>query len=422
MSTPIYRQAALDRLRSPERLDNPYRLVSVRAWLALAAVIAALLALAVGLFFAHAPVMVAGRGIVLPEGGLLEIVAEAEGRIESLSLAPGQTVREGESVATFARTDLSRKLEIARADLADAERRLAEVTDFNERNERLARTAEDQRLGTIRETRKPAERRRELLAAKVDALKKVTAAGVVTRDALIDAELQLAQAAERLAELADETKAIELKRLERQSTVELAMIDERRKVESLSRQLEKLDQELAEKQVVTSAHAGQVVEVRVNRGDVIAPGAPLATLAPAGGPTGGVVGVLYLPPADGKRVAVGMQVRVEPSTARRQEFGYALATVTQVSSVPATEAGMRSILRNEQLVAQLGGAAAPIEVRIRFDADRSTPSGLAWSSSAGPTDAVVPGTLLAAQVVVERMLLVELVLPGWRRWTGSGGA
>lgn len=411
MAKQIFRQAALDRLASPERLDRPYRLVGAPIWLALWAAIAATLAAIVWSVFADAPVKVAGGGIVLPEEGLLEVVSDANGRIQTLGLSPGQVIREGDAVATFSRSDLSRDLGQAQAELAQAESRLAELREFYRRSDALERSAETERLGTIKQIQSFAARRRNLLAAKIDSVRSLVDRKIVIRDRLIDAELELAEARERLAALDDEAKSIALSRLKRENEYALAIIDEERKVERLRGEAAKLEGELTEKRVSISPHGGRVVEVRVNRGDVVAAGAPLATLAPVDMVEGRALGVVYLAPADGKRVRVGMPVEAAPSTVRTEEHGYILAEVTEVSPVPVSLAGMRNTLKNDQLAAELSGGSAPFEVRVRFKPDPTTASGLAWSSSRGPSAPVLPGTPLQAKVIVERQRLIELLAP-----------
>ena len=68
MAKQIFRQAALDRLASPEQLDRPYRLVSAPVWMGLAVAIGATF-LAVGwAAFATAPVKVEGGTVFIDLG------------------------------------------------------------------------------------------------------------------------------------------------------------------------------------------------------------------------------------------------------------------------------------------------------------------------------------------------------------------
>ena len=130
MARQIYRQAAIDRLASPEQLDRPYKLVSGLGWLTLAALLAIIVSGAVWALISEAPVKVRAQGIVLQRGGLREIVADTPGRIETLELAAGQIIALGAPVAGFQRSERLRDVQQAEAELVDAKARLAALEGF----------------------------------------------------------------------------------------------------------------------------------------------------------------------------------------------------------------------------------------------------------------------------------------------------
>lgn len=412
MSRQIFRQAALDRLASPEQLDRPYRLVRLPAWILLGVLILAMAAGVVWACLTRAPVKVEGHGIVMQAGGMREIVADVPGRIEDLLLEPGATVSRDQTVAVFQRSEIERELARERAELADAKSRAEELADFYADNDRREQLAEDERLETISETQGFVRRRRALIEDKIRSITRLVEQKIIVSDRMIEVELELANAHERLASLDDETKQIALRRLERESRQRLALIDERLKVDQLARRVARTEARLAQERITRSAHAGQVVEIKVNRGDVVAAGTALATLMAPTGDAGEVYALIYVAPADGKRIQVGMPVEVVPSTVRREEYGFIRGEVTHVSPVPATIVGMRSILKNEQLVTRLSGEGAPFEVRVKLLKDPSTESGFKWSSSRGPATAIHAGTILQSKVVVERVPIIDLIIPG----------
>ncbi|MCW5700704.1 MAG: NHLP bacteriocin system secretion protein [Rhodospirillales bacterium] len=412
MSRQIYRQAALDRLASPEQLDRPHTLVSARGWSALALLVAALFGGVVWALFSSAPVKVSARGIVLQQGGLREIVADAAGRIDQLMLKRGDIVHSKMAVANFQRSETLREIRDTQAELADAEARLARLTLFYEGQNSRETAAEKERLKGIGETRKLIERREKLLTQSMKDVENLLERKIVVKSKMINTELELANARERLARIADEENSLALRTLDRQSRQELALLDEQLKVDRLNRQLIRRKEQLAEERVVTSPHAGRVVEVKVNQGDMVSAGTAIATLEPIGGEDTEAIGVLFVTPADGKRIREGMAAEIVPSIFRREEYGFIRGEVVFVSSVPATAEGMQSVLRNEQLVKEMSGGSAPFEVRIRFIKDNSTPSGFAWSSSSGPNATVHPGTLLEAAILVDRLPIANLVVPG----------
>ena len=210
-----------------------------------------------------------------------------------------------------------------------------------------------------------------------------------------------------------------LRRLERDSKTKLALLDEQLKISELERRLKRLEAQIEQETAVRSSSKGRVAEIKVAPGDVLPAGARLMTLirdAPEGTD---LTAIMYVSPVDGRRVEKGMKIEIVPSTVRKEEYGYASGVVVTVADVAATAEGMRSVLKNEQLVAKLSGEGAPIAIEVRLEGDAATPSGLKWSSSKGPPQRIASGTLLDAKIVVDRVPVINLVAPALDRLLGS---
>ena len=412
MSRQIFRQAALNRLASPEHLDRPSQLVRPRAWLALAVLLFAAAGTAAWSINARAPVKVAGHGILFDPGLLMDVMSGSAGRIIELQLAAGVEVRAGDVIARLGRPELLLDLDKTRADIADARNRLAAVENFQEESERREDQAEAARLVTIAASQKHVKRRVALLEEKIASVQSLLQRKLLVRDRLIETELELATARERVAQLDDETKLIEMRRLERQSKNRLTLLDERLKLQELERRLARLEAQFGQEEAIRSPHSGRVAEVKIAVGDVVANGAPLATLVRTEDVDSDVVALIYVSPRDGRRIRTGMKAEIVPTTAKKEEFGFVLGEVEDVSDVAATIEGMRSVLKNDQLAAKLAGEGAPIAVRVRLEKDHEAPSGLRWSSSKGPPQTIPSGTLLDAAVIVERIPILSLLAPG----------
>src|SRR5262245_25265349 len=81
---PIFRQAALERLAAPERLDERLEVVPPRAWLAVGAVAALPVGLAAWGFLGRVPVTVTGEGVfVSAEEATLFIPIAERRRVQS---------------------------------------------------------------------------------------------------------------------------------------------------------------------------------------------------------------------------------------------------------------------------------------------------------------------------------------------------
>jgi HlyD family secretion protein len=127
-----------------------------------------------------------------------------------------------------------------------------------------------------------------------------------------------------------------------------------------------------------------------------------------------VEALIYVPASYGKKVRVGMEVQLMPSTVRREEYGFMLAEVRYVSDYPASSESMLAILQNRQMAQELSGGIAPIEVRAR-PIRGQTRSGFRWSSGDGPPFTVGAGTLGSAEIIVDRQAPITLVVPLLRK-------
>lgn len=409
MSETIYRQTALDRMANPERLDAPLTLVPRPSWILLGAFAVALVAGLVWASVARAPVTVGASGILINRAGLAEIAAAQDGRIQTMLVIPGDAVKIGQPIATIARTELTRELADARIELRDAEARLARLQGFYSEQGGRERGADSARLATISESRRALLSREAYLVQRAARMEKLIDRGFITQDQLVDVQIELAAVREQLSNLGEAALRVRIDADERAGTSGLALLDEQRQVDEKRRLIERLEARLGDEEVIRATVAGRVTEVKIGTGDVVGAGTALVTVAPD---QGGLVALLYVPASEGKRIAPGMRAEVSPTSVERAVYGHIRGRVTSVAPLPATPEGMRRMLRNDQLVAELTARGAPIEVRILLDRDAANASGFAWSASKGPPGAISAGSIVAGRVVVADRRIIGLLVPG----------
>jgi hypothetical protein len=105
MSRQVFRKVALERLSSPEQLDQLVKITTPSGWLALAALMILLVMLLVWAVFGTVPSQVSGPAILIPTGGIKNVASPFAGQVRELLVTGGQTVAEGEVVATIDQLD-----------------------------------------------------------------------------------------------------------------------------------------------------------------------------------------------------------------------------------------------------------------------------------------------------------------------------
>jgi len=95
MNPAMYRKVALDRLASPDDLDRMLTITSARQWLVLAGLLGFVSTVLVWSFIARVPTKASGVGLVIGEGGVVNIVTTGTGIITNFKLKIGDNVHVG---------------------------------------------------------------------------------------------------------------------------------------------------------------------------------------------------------------------------------------------------------------------------------------------------------------------------------------
>jgi len=101
----IFRQVALERLSSPEQLDQLMQVTNPTGWAALLAVGLLLLAAILWGIFGTIPVKVVGQGVLLAPGGVNDVVSLVSGQIVDIYFDVGDVIQAGQVVARVAEPD-----------------------------------------------------------------------------------------------------------------------------------------------------------------------------------------------------------------------------------------------------------------------------------------------------------------------------
>ncbi|MEM1202143.1 MAG: NHLP bacteriocin system secretion protein [Acidobacteriota bacterium] len=411
----IFRKVALERLSSPEQLDQLMQVTSPRGWIALAAMIALLL-LAVGWgIFGSIPTSAQGEGILIRRGGVATVVATGSGQVQEMLVKVGDEVRKGDVVARVRQEGMERQIADAEARLAAGEQELEDLVRYAEEQKRLSAANEAQQRANFERTIATLERQLELLGQNLEVQKELLADGLVTQQTLLASEQEVNQVRDRLAEQRLQLAGLELTRLETEQQLDLQLEGERTQQRDLLLELRELQASLQESVRVEATEDGRVIELVTGRGDVVAPGTPILTMEVL---SEELIAVVFVPAGEGKQVSAGMEARITPSTVRPEEYGFILGEVTWVSEFPATAQGMQRLLANQELVTSLMEQGSPIQVDLRLKEDAATPTGFRWSSSTGPDLEISSGTLATGGIILRRDRPLSLVIPKLREKLG----
>jgi HlyD family secretion protein len=416
--TAVFRKVSLDRLASPEQLDQLLRVTDARGWIVLAAMAAVFLTAIAWGIGGSLPEDVSGTGILIKSGGVYEVIPSAGGRVTDVAVGVGDHVTEGQVVARVAQPELEEQLRSAQLTLTDLQTQQEHLAAYGSKDVTLQRIYFAQQRVTIEQSIASEQQNLHWLTEKIESQEKLVQDGLLPRPTLLNTRQQYSSAAQKISDDSSQLTQVSVRGLEMSNQHQADLRSGQIKIDEQRRQVAELQRELDAKSKVVAPYTGKVLEVMAERGSVVGEGEPILTLDLTGRAVTDLVVVLYVPSIHGKQIRPGMPIRIAPSTVKQEEYGLMMGRVTYVSDFPATSRGMQRVLKNERLVSELSGQDAPYEVHADLTVDPATMSRYKWTSSNGPPLRIQSGTLATANITVATKRPIAMVLPILREYTG----
>ena len=365
------------------------------------------------------PTRVTGDGILISSGDkVVDAVSAAAGRLASVSVIVGDHVARAQPIAQILQTDIEQKHSEAVAVLEEKQREY-EVLYGRVQGELATKAGNYAKLeDALNQVIKATSSRVDYLTVDVKNLEDLMAKGLTTRRTLDERRQELTQARERKEDSQNQILKLRAERtdLETQRDRELRQsqfaVNEARRQEQGSAEL------LSQNTQVISPIEGRVLEVKISPGSVLAVGTAVIGIESEGDK---LEAVIFVPAEQGKRIKPGMQVHVEPSTVKREEFGMMLGTIETVSDFPMTPQGMTAVLHNDTLVNRYTKEGAPYAAKVLLEQDPSTTTGYRWAVGNGPNVHLSSGTLARAEITTRHQRPLDLIIPLIRHFTGIDG-
>ena len=312
----IFSREALDKMRSPEKLDRMLQITNPIGWMAVVAVGVVMLSVVLWSVFGAFSEKADGMGMIMDSAGVVNISHTANGKVAEVYVHTGSRVKKGDLIA---------------------------------RMDQAAQSAD-------------------------------------TRMALYD----MNQAAN-----------------DREAVQHASQYDAKKYQEKVSEE-------------VYSDYDGIIDEVSVEKGTVLAAGAPICTLR-RDQDRQDLSGVFYVPVDKGKRITPGMTLQLSPNGSDTNQNGSLLAVVRSVSEYPTSQQGMQKTLGNAQLAQWILTKENSSLVEVRFDLvkDENSPSGYLWTSVVGTHRPVTAGSFCTGTIVIERKPPLSKVFYKFSQWLRS---
>jgi len=414
----LFRKVSLERLSSPEQLDQLMGVTSFKGWLALLALGLIIVSGVLWGFYGEIPEKVSGLGILVKTGGVIEVSHFVSGRIIDISVAAGDTVECGAVVARVDQPEIKSQIKDLNIRLTELNKKRVDILNYNTGSYKLKKESFTEQRANIDGSIRTGEDRLSVLEQRIADQQKLFKDGLVTKQVIFDKKNEYNSVKEQILESRNQLKQIDIQEMElkRQADTELKQIDV--EIGENRNAYDKLQKNYSLYSKIICPFSGRVIEVRNITGDLYAQGNALISVELSGKNIKDLEAVIYVSPADGKKITGGMEIQISPSTVKKEEFGSMIGVVTSVSQYPSSFQEMHKTLGNDQLVQTLSGSGSPIEIKADLVPDFNTMSGFRWTSPKGPPVRIFSGTLCGASVVTERKRPISYVIPLLKEYTG----
>ena len=472
----LFRQESLEKLASPERLDQLVRIVSPKSWLSLISFGSLIVAAGTWSVYGSIPVTVEGKGVLVYPSKVLPLQANHQGQLLSLQIETGERIRKGDVIATIDQVDLKQQLKLARAKLEQLEEQnrdmnllqtqssdrdleaIAEKRQALEQRLEISQSTtpilKEKRLTSIQRDRLSLQRRlktmQELLPTfeqRLKARQKLLGTGAISDDVLLQTKQEYLDHIAKVDEAESQLKQLDLKEADAikehlsnlneirdikaqiqeldSELADLAQEDRetsttrKKEIQETQREIARLEEQIKNNSQVISQHTGKVLETTVNPGQIVEPGTRIANID-LNDNSDRLVGITFFPVESGKKIKPEMTMQITPQTIKRERFGGIVSKIERISSFPTTKEAAANVVGNQELVEGLVSEqqSGLIQVFASLEPDSNTPSGYRWSSSSGPNLQISPGTTTDVRVQVEERAPISYLIPLLRSVSG----
>jgi HlyD family secretion protein len=473
----LFRKESLERLSSPERLDQLMQVVSPKSWLPLFALGSLVGAGIVWSIYGRIPITVEGRGVLIYPRKVVPLQSTSSGQLLALNVKVGDVIKKGQVLGTIDQQDLRKQLQQERAkliELQSQDQAVGSLQGLRTEQEKLSlqqqrlyfqqRIRELQALTPLLKTKgnDSLQQQRQSLQQRIQQAQSLTSVykqrmeirrqlrdkeRAISGDEVLRAEQEYLENLQKISELQAQLKELDVRETEQEkayrenlSTIsdfqaQLKQLDSKQatqaqedlqtltsrknEIQEVRREIGKLELQLRNNSLIISHHNGRILEITLTPGQVVSPGTRLGSIDEEN-PSSKLVGITYFAIAEGKKIQPGMSIQITPQTVKRERFGGIVGTVTTVSPFPITKEAAVSLVGNSEVVDGLVSQKQEgvMQVFADLQPDSTTFSGYKWSSSTGPQLKISSGTTSVVRVKVEERAPITYILPILRSFSG----
>lgn len=357
--------------------------------------------------FGRIDLNIEGEGIVLNSKGLFSIESPISGTIRNLSISPKDFIRKGELLAEVYNADDEQRLSSIHIQIKALKREVGRLKHQISIETKTLKRSLKQQILSLENTVQLLREEQSFLQAQYEKKKTLYEEGLLTIGMIQEANRSIQMTEISIKEMQSKILSVEAKLMASYRTEELK--NKEFELQKTQQEAHILSAKLSQSKIY-SPYEGRVIELLVNRGDIVKEGQSLIH-AEREDPQNEWTFYGYFPVEVGKLAKQGDTMNFHPSTVNEKEYGGILSQVSEISTYPLSRQFLANRLSNDYLAAFLTNEKPTFEVKAIPLKDRNDPSGYYWTSRAGPLNPFSSGEVGKVEITVDSISPSSYLFP-----------
>jgi len=416
MDKSLFRKSSLDRIVSPEQVDQNLKIISSKGWLLFTACFILVILFIIWGIFGTINTKVFGQGIIITKGGLNVVQSQFTGEVRKVYFNLGDHVKKGEIVAKIALRDREERVTRLKDKLATSKVKLDKLLfNFSEEKKAIENKYKLLKIKQMADLESKVKNF-NLKKWEVDKYKKLVKEGAISRARFSDTMVQVNNLESSIEQLKKSMPLISIDKQIKLAQEKMEIIQYKKDFLLLKGRVKAFIQQLDKDSIIRSQYTGLTVSNFFKKGDFINAGDKICEVQPDNAE---IVAVVLFPVLEGKKIKSGMKVHISPSTVNKNQYGTIQGIVGNITAYPVGKESMKNFFMNNSVVDKFSSISAPIGAEVKLLHDKSTPSGYKWTSGKGPDITITNGTFVEGNIIVKQEPPVALLIPFLKKITGT---
>ncbi|HEY9659351.1 MAG TPA: NHLP bacteriocin system secretion protein, partial [Allocoleopsis sp.] len=268
----LFRKKSLERLSSPERLDQLMRVVNPGSWIPLAALGSLVFVALLWSVFGRIPITVEGRGILVFPGNVVPLQSKSAGQLIELKIKVGDVVKAGQVIGTIDQSELEEQLNQQQAKLAELQSQDQQIRSLQNASTEAEKQAIQRQRQFLQQSLQNEQNLTAIYQERLQVRKRLYDQRIVTHDVLLDAEQQSLENLQTIANLEAQLQELDSRAAEQNRQDLEASTARKKEIQETQREIAQLTLQLSNNGQIISQQDGRVLEIAVTPNQVISVG------------------------------------------------------------------------------------------------------------------------------------------------------